>query len=762
MKIYVHVESYKVIYGKFLNQIKFKVSASIKRIKKLTDDLNKTISDSGSPTLVLNNHCIVCEYTAYCLEKAKADDNISLLDRATNKVIEKYKKKGIFTIQQLSYLYKPRRRKKQRAKQLLSHNLELQALAIRTEKILVQKLPELTRHPIELFIDIEGNPDHELYYLIGLIIVNSQDAITYSYWADRAIDEVYIWQQFLSKINEYPDCPIFHYGNYDSKAMEILGKRYNSNITHLQPHLINISNTIFGKIYFPVNSNRLKELGNYIGATWTSINASGIQSMVWRLLWEDTQDEKFKQVLITYNLEDCHALKLLTNKLYQIQESSNILPEIDFVNNPKKITSPVNSQIHQQFDNILKFAHENYDKNKISFQSIGKDKVSEKNKVGGKTAHKGAFRHIPKPKKTIIVPRKRVCPKHNVKLSESARSKATTTLTDLVLTKNSIRKTVIRYIGYKGYCCKCKQDYSPPYIDKIRHQHFGHSFKAWIVYQRLVLRLPYEVIRLNLKELFNEAVSQSTVAGILMDFSSFYKYTNTKHLYYILQSPFIHVDETQVNIKGTNNYVWIFTDGKYVYFQMTETREIKIVEELLVTYKGILISDFYPGYDSLKCRHQKCWVHLIRDINDDLWKNPYDSEFEKFVIELKNLIIPIFASIEKYGSKKRHFNKFRNNLEAFYNRFIINECYNSEITLKYQTRLKKHWTNLFTFLEFDHIPWNNNMAERGLRHLAVQRKISTHFNNGMKDYLLFLGIMQTCRFQNKSLLKFLLSGKKIL
>ena len=52
------------------------------------------------------------------------------------------------------------------------------------------------------------------------------------------------------------------------------------------------------------------------------------------------------------------------------------------------------------------------------------------------------------------------------------------------------------------------------------------------------------------------------------------------------------------------------------------------------------------------------------------------------------------------------------------------------------------------------------MAERGLRHLAVQRKISTHFDNGLEGYLLFLGIMQTCRFQNKSFLKFLLSGKK--
>jgi len=73
----------------------------------------------------------------------------------------------------------------------------------------------------------------------------------------------------------------------------------------------------------------------------------------------------------------------------------------------------------------------------------------------------------------------------------------------------------------------------------------------------------------------------------------------------------------------------------------------------------------------------------------------------------------------------------------------MNENYNSEITLKYQKRVEKNWTSLFTFLEFDNIPWNNNMAERGLRHLAVQRKISTCFDKGVKNYLLFLGIMQT-------------------
>lgn len=752
------VECCKVIYGKNFQEKQFKLSSFTKNIKKHIDELNKMLLAPNEPYLILNRHCAICEYSASCKEKAKVDSNMSLLDRATFKVIDKYKKKGIFTIQQLSYLYKPRRQTK-RTKQLVAHNLELQALALRTDKIYVQQLSELSRQPIELFLDIEGNPDQDLYYLIGVLICKDDATISNSFWADKTSDEAHIWQLFLSIINEYPDAPIYHYGSYEIKAIAILGKRYNTNITHIQNRLINIVNSIYGKIYFPVYSNRLKELGNYIGATWSSPYASGIQSLIWRHQWNDTKDAKYKQLLITYNLEDCIALKSLSDKLILIQESANILPEVDFGSNPKKNSTGSSSLVHKQFDKILKFAHENYEGRKISFQNVDQQEIQEEKKAGGKIGHKGVTRTIPKAQKTIIVPIKRICPVHKSKLIKNQKT-TERTLTNLVFTKHSIRKTVIKYIGHKSYCPLCNKYFIPPQIESISSMHFGHNFKSWVVYQRLFLRLPYNIIQLNLKELFNENISQSTLTNTLRDFSSFYSYTENKNWLHILNSPFIHVDETKVNVKGIDHYVWVLTNGKQVIFRETETREIEMVQKLLGKFKGVLIADFYPGYDSMTCKHQKCWVHLIRDLNNDLWKDPYNIEYEKFIMELRNLIIPIFATIDKYGSKKCHFNKFRKNINEFYNRVLMNESYSSEITLKYQTRLKKHWTNLFTFLEMDNIPWNNNMAERGLRHLAIQRKISTYFDNGVKHYLLFLGIMQTCRFQKKSFLKFLLSGKK--
>ncbi|MDP2337137.1 MAG: hypothetical protein Q8N05_11955 [Bacteroidota bacterium] len=94
----------KVIHGKNIQATQFKLSSTAKNSKKIIVELNKILLSSNEPALFLNRHCDICEFCVSCKEKANADGNISLLDKATSKAIEKYKKKGIFTIQQLSYI----------------------------------------------------------------------------------------------------------------------------------------------------------------------------------------------------------------------------------------------------------------------------------------------------------------------------------------------------------------------------------------------------------------------------------------------------------------------------------------------------------------------------------------------------------------------------------------------------------------------------------------------------------------------------------
>ena len=110
--------------------------------------------------------------------------------------------------------------------------------------------------------------------------------------------------------------------------------------------------------------------------------------------------------------------------------------------------------------------------------------------------------------------------------------------------------------------------------------------------------------------------------------------------------------------------------------------------------------------------------------------------------------------------KKRHLAKFKKKVDRFYNKNINSRSYHSELTTKYQKRFERYHESLFTFLEHDSVPWHNNTAERALRHIAVQEKISgAFFESSFAAYLTLLGIMQTCRFQEKSFL-FLLSGEK--
>lgn len=271
------------------------------------------------PDLMLNKHCTSCQFRDLCRDQALKENNLSLLDRMTPKAVQKYNKKGIFTVLQLSYLFRPRRERKQKTKMpVVKHSLELQALAIKEQKIYIQELPKLGRKTVEIFLDIEGIPDQDFYYLIGVFVCDDERNSYNCFWADTVHEEEKILRQLIEKVSEYPEVPIYHYGSYEIRAFNELSKRYAVNLDQITKRLVNINSYIYGRIYFPVFSNSLKTVGAFIGASWTSSEASGIKSLVWRYEWEQTFDQNLKQELSTYNREDCLALKHVADVLTKI------------------------------------------------------------------------------------------------------------------------------------------------------------------------------------------------------------------------------------------------------------------------------------------------------------------------------------------------------------------------------------------------------------------------------------------------------------
>jgi predicted RecB family nuclease len=136
------------------------------------------------PPLVLNDHCQVCEFRRRCLEEARVKDDISLLRGLNDRAIMKLKKKGITTVTQLSYTFRPRKETKREVKNRRPHSYGLQALAIRDDKTYVYGTPELPTRPVRIYLDIEGDPERNFVYLVGMIIERSGEEERHSFWAD--------------------------------------------------------------------------------------------------------------------------------------------------------------------------------------------------------------------------------------------------------------------------------------------------------------------------------------------------------------------------------------------------------------------------------------------------------------------------------------------------------------------------------------------------------------------------------------------------
>jgi hypothetical protein len=67
---------------------------------------------------------------------------------------------------------------------------------------------------------------------------------------------------------------------------------------------------------------------------------------------------------------------------------------------------------------------------------------------------------------------------------------------------------------------------------------------------------------------------------------------------------------------------------------------------------------------------------------------------------------------------------------------------------------------LFTFLDYDNAPWNNNNAEHAVHAFVKLRngmKVSTP--KGMKEYSILLSIQQTLQYRGKDFLTFLRSSQ---
>ena len=150
----VEYEFGKIIYGSELKTAKFKIEPFMTEAKKTLNKLHKTSKGEFQPLIFHKNHCKICEFQETCKKELVETDSLGLLHRMREKDIKRYNNKGIFTVQQLSYTFRPRRRGKRVKTKQHPYYHSLRALAIREQKVYLYDRKDMPDATAKVFIDM--------------------------------------------------------------------------------------------------------------------------------------------------------------------------------------------------------------------------------------------------------------------------------------------------------------------------------------------------------------------------------------------------------------------------------------------------------------------------------------------------------------------------------------------------------------------------------------------------------------------------------
>lgn len=755
-----------VWHGRECRATRVRISPDPRRAEQLLRELKEMATQGTSPKLILNDHCQVCEFRQRCQHQALREDNLSLLRGMREKEVKAYTRKGILTVTQLSHTFRPRRQGKRQAQKPHRRYHALQALAIREKKVYVFGTPELPARPMRIYLDVESDPDECYVYLIGMIVANGEGEARYSFWADSKEQEQEIFAQFLAEISKYEAISVFSYGSYERIFIKRMRETATSKeqVDRLLGALENVLSLVYAHVYFPCYSNGLKDVGGYLGCSWSEPDASGIQSIVWRKRWEATKEKGWKQKLLTYNLEDCAALSKVTafldvlqsrTVLSATQDGSNT--EFPAVTSADDLKPPSTRRtwckaefFFPEFAEINDCAYFDYQRDKVYFRTNPTlARVSRKRKKGNKVRRLRVNGRV-----ELTIDECPHCKSANLTRSECKVKRKL--LYDLKFAPGGIRRHIVECVAPQYSCAGCHSVLFPEQFSQVaQHQ---HALQSWAVFEHVAHRVSFKKIGATLDDYFGLHVNTLYLLKFKDLMARHYQATYDGILKRIVSGGLIHADETQIKVKGGEGYVWVFTNLEEVVLMYRPTREGTFLHDLLCGFNGVLVSDFFTAYDSLPWPQQKCLIHLMRDFNHDLFQSPYDEELKSVASKFGELLRQIIKTVDRHGLRSKYLSGHTSTVDRFFAK-LSEAIYISEVAQGYQARLLKNQEKLFTFLLHDGVPWNNNNAEHTVKQFAYYRRTCEgHITAaGLQEYLVLLSIALTCKYKGVSFLKFLLS-----
>jgi predicted RecB family nuclease len=494
----------KIMHGSEQRITKVKLASLIEMSKTVVSKIAAQQASATPPQLILNKHCSECEFQSRCREVAIEKDELTLLSRMSEKERKQHHHKGIFSVTQLSYTFRSRRRPKRSAAKPQKYSHALKALAIREGKIHIVGKPKLNIKGNPVFLDVEGIPDQEFYYLIGFRIKSGGSYIQHSFWANERCEERQIWTSFLRTLSKIEDPQLIYYGSYEAVFLKKMKQRYPeavADVTCLDQLIadsMNLLSVIYAQIYFPTYSNGLKEIAQYLGFQWTDNAASGLNALIWRSKWELSRDPTLKQKILTYNAEDCEALERVTTAsvlLCKNQVDLSASTDNDVVH-----TDELTQEWPYLFRKIDFLVPELEYINQAAYWHYQRDKVYVKSSQRLKRVHqertRARTRHLPINKTVVVERRPSSCTKCKAtKIYKHGR--ATKVVYDLKFGPAGIKRWILKYSFNRYICSECRATCRGEFDLEKRPwtgSKYGSELRSYIIYQIIELKLAQRVV----------------------------------------------------------------------------------------------------------------------------------------------------------------------------------------------------------------------------------------------------------------------------
>jgi transposase len=219
----------------------------------------------------------------------------------------------------------------------------------------------------------------------------------------------------------------------------------------------------------------------------------------------------------------------------------------------------------------------------------------------------------------------------------------------------------------------------------------------------------------------------------------------------IRASPVVHADETGWRENGHNGYAWTFSTARARFFVRGSRARAMLEAAIGEDYGGVLVSDFYAAYTAYEGRHQYCWAHLLRDVDELTDQHQSDVAVRGWADGVHALYqratVDAAAPDRDPRLRRRQRRGYEAELGALCAPFLgVADAPQRALC----ERITKHLAELFVFVEDSAVPATNNAAERSLRHLVTSRKISggTRSPKGTATRMTLASLFGTWRLQD--------------